>query len=262
MSYWRNSMPRSADNHVGCQPAARFLLPIVPRTGRAFAPECSSLPDTLHNQADDTAPLSFDPIPLSPEAAQSEIARRDLLARDYRERMAQQSVAAMQASIDMLCHDPAIVRQNAPGLLRGLRRRLRRKRDSSEDTATALSDGLLLPNWYAQRSAGECDGKSALSHYLAKGLPDELAPNPFFDPGWYRARYMLSDGGTTESAIGHYLRIGARHGLSPGPLFDSASYLRAYPEVVEVPDLLADFIVRGLMQGRRPRPVPLPLPPS
>ena len=220
------------------------------------------MPNALLDQADENASLSFDPIPLSPEAARAEIARRDALAQDYRERMANQRVAAMQAAIDMLRHDPVIVRQAAPGRLRGVRRWLRRTRADHRDAVAALRGGLFLPNWYAHRYAGQCDRRSALSHYLAKGLPDKSAPNPFFDPGWYRARYMTTGGGHAETAIAHYIRIGARHGLSPGPLFDSAAYLHAYPELAEVPDLLLDFIVRGVMQGRQPRPVPLPLPPS
>ncbi len=220
------------------------------------------MPDSILDQADDAASLSFDPIPLSAKAARAEIARRSALAEDYRERMAQQRVAAMQAAVDMLRHDPAIVRQTAPGRLRGVRRWLRRKRTDRHDVVAALRGGLFLPTWYAHRYTDQCDRRSALSHYVANGLSDDLVPNPLFDPDWYRARYMTAEGGSKETAIAHYVRIGARHGLSPGPLFDSAAYLHAYPELAEVPDLLLDFIARGLMQGRQPRPAPLPLPPS
>jgi hypothetical protein len=216
--------------------------------------------DGAERSADRGEPVSFDPIPITPEAAKTELLHRELRMQRYREQMACQLAATKQAALDMLRYDPSIVRQTMTVRIARLLGSTNRRHSALD---VRLRRGLLLPNWYAARYARQLAGQSPLAHYLGQGLAEDLAPNPFFDPVWYRARHMSpATGAKPEPAIKHYLRIGARHALAPGALFDAAAYLSDHPEIAGTPDPLYDFIVRGLLLGRHVKPVPLPLPPG
>jgi hypothetical protein len=83
-------------------------------------------------------------------------------------------------------------------------------------------------------------GMSPIRHYVAQGAREDRAPNPWFDPAWYRATHRLS---TREVPLFHYHAGGEARGLRPSPNFDPFWYRATYNLGVKRSPL-ADFLRR------------------
>ncbi len=79
-----------------------------------------------------------------------------------------------------------------------------------------------------------------IRHYVEHGAREDRAPNPWFDPVWYRAAHRLA---VDADPLFHYLSIGEARGLRPSPSFDPSWYRATYdPGPRHSP--LADFLRR------------------
>jgi GT2 family glycosyltransferase/glycosyltransferase involved in cell wall biosynthesis len=99
-----------------------------------------------------------------------------------------------------------------------------------DDALRAVFDA----EFYRQRyfSTGPFD--DAFEHYVQVGVGSDYAPNPWFDPEWYAARYPdVRTAG--EPAVLHYLRTGAAQLRDPHPMFDAAFYVDRHPEAARHP---------------------------
>ena len=86
--------------------------------------------------------------------------------------------------------------------------------------------GLFDPVWYAHRYPDvEAAGMRPIRHYAEQGTAEDRAPNPWFDPVWYRATYRLP---AHEDALLHYASAGEANGLRPSPKFDPSWYRATY----------------------------------
>jgi hypothetical protein len=103
--------------------------------------------------------------------------------------------------------------------------------------ATGLFDAV----WYRHRYPDvDAAGMSPGRHYAEHGVREDRAPNPWFDPVWYRATHGLP---THEAPLFHYVSVGEPTGLRPSPNFDPGWYRATYkPGLKRSP--LADFLRR------------------
>lgn len=176
----------------------------------------------------------FGAIRMSREAARLHLSRIGL---DEERGRADRRIAGLEAALAVLRSDPG----------RPVPLGWRPGRDAADARRLARS-GLFLDRWYAARQ-GTRPGRAAFRRFLTTGVALDHAPNPFFDPVWYRAAHL--GGRTDEAPILHYLRIGAPGALAPGPLFDPIAYAAHNPDIAQEPDLLAHLLRRGLREGRR-----------
>ena len=89
-------------------------------------------------------------------------------------------------------------------------------------------------------------------------MPDPKLPDlrPYFDAGWYAARYGARRRRIRWRPWTYYRRRGWRKGHSPGPLFDAAWYLGCHPDVRAAGlDPLAHYVTHGWREGRQPHPL-------
>lgn len=85
------------------------------------------------------------------------------------------------------------------------------------------------PGWYrAQNPAADAAGINPLLHYLGYGEAQGRDPCPHFFNRWYRRTYGL---GAQEPCLGHFLAHRFTGQVSPVPLFDPAWYLEQNPDV-------------------------------
>ena len=88
-----------------------------------------------------------------------------------------------------------------------------------------LGSGLFDAAWYRRRNADiDAAGIDPLDHYTAHGWQEGRAPNPWFDPAWYRATHNIAD----QDPLTHYISTGEASGLRPSRWFDPAWYRATY----------------------------------
>ena len=95
-------------------------------------------------------------------------------------------------------------------------------------------------------------GVDALAHYVEYGWRENRAPNFYFDPVWYRARYMADDPDEGLDPLLHYERY--RHsGVRPARHFDPA-WVRRSCRLAPGVDPLRHFLARRLVEDVSPLP--------
>jgi hypothetical protein len=111
--------------------------------------------------------------------------------------------------------------------------------------ATGLFDDVWYPRRYPDVDAA---GLSPLRHYAEHGAREDRAPNPWFDPAWYRSTHRLRP---HERPLFHYLSDGEANGLRPSPNFDPSWYRTTY-KLGLTRSPLADFLRRRRSQSVAP----------
>jgi hypothetical protein len=105
---------------------------------------------------------------------------------------------------------------------------------------TIIETGLFDADWYRRRYADVNPDVAPIRHYAAHGARENRAPNPWFDPIWYRSAYRLPP---DEDVLSHYVSDGEPRGLRPSPNFDPDWYRATYHlDTGQSP--LADFLLR------------------
>lgn len=96
----------------------------------------------------------------------------------------------------------------------------------SQDIRAIQATGLFDAEWYRHRYPDvDAAGISPIRHYAEFGAREDRAPNPWFDPVWYRATHRLS---VHERPLFHYVSVGEASGLRPSPHFDPSWYRTTY----------------------------------
>ena len=110
-----------------------------------------------------------------------------------------------------------------PGLVVPAGRRTRDEVDTPAEHAERLRAlGLFDADHYLVSSPDvAASGVDALSHYVEYGWLENRAPNFYFDPVWYRARYMADDPDEVLDPLLHYARF-RNSGVRPARHFDPA----------------------------------------
>jgi hypothetical protein len=86
--------------------------------------------------------------------------------------------------------------------------------------------GLFDAAWYRHRYQDvDAAGMDPVRHYVEFGAREDRAPNPWFDPVWYRATHRLK---AHEQPLFHYLSRGEARGLRPSANFDPTWYRDTY----------------------------------
>lgn len=118
-----------------------------------------------------------------------------------------------------------------------------------------LRTGLFDSAFYTARHPESCQGDpTGLDHYLAEGDALGYAPNPLFDPRYYRRAAFGLPLASANSLL-HYLFIGGSQGLAPSSRFDPAYYLACNADVRESGmDPLRHYLRKGRLEGRHPTP--------
>jgi glycosyltransferase involved in cell wall biosynthesis len=112
---------------------------------------------------------------------------------------------------------------------------------------------LVDETWYAQ-AIGLGGDRSPLAHFLHKGWPSGHAPNPFFDPGWYRTTY--SDVVAAQAdPLTHYLEYGEIEGRWPCRILDPAWYAKTQGLKPGGGVVLAHYLRHGASKGLKPNPI-------
>ncbi|RUT25902.1 hypothetical protein C0V97_08640 [Asaia sp. W19] len=110
--------------------------------------------------------------------------------------------------------------------------------------------GLFDTAFYLSRNPDLQDlGSGALAHYHSTGWREGRKPNPFFDPGWYLARYR----DVTEDPLHHYLTRGEYEGRRPVPWFDPIWYRQANQVPVNM-NALAHYLANRRLPDIHPMP--------
>ena len=123
--------------------------------------------------------------------------------------------------------------------------------DRERNRRLIAGSGLFDEAWYVGRNpeAAQREG-GPLRHYMRKGAPTLLDPNPYFDAAWYAANRPAA----RQNPLLHYLKRGAAEGLSPSPAFDPAWYRKTYPDIAAGGfEPLAHFLRHGRCDGRLPK---------
>ena len=106
------------------------------------------------------------------------------------------------------------------------RPRARRPEPPPPEAGKVLLTGLFDAAWYGRRYPDTREaGVNPLYHYAGKGWREDRAPNPYFDPVWYRAAQGLP---AHENPLFHYAAVGEANGFRPSPRFDPAWYRATY----------------------------------
>ena len=106
--------------------------------------------------------------------------------------------------------------------------------------------GLFDTSYYLMNCADvQAAGADPLRHFCDYGWRENRRPNLFFDPDWYRSRYLAN---SDENPLVHYLGGGESAGCRPVPFFDPAWYRSAYHLGVEVSPLAHFFAHRRSWQ--------------
>ena len=112
---------------------------------------------------------------------------------------------------------------------------------AAADIRRLRASGLFDPAWYRYRYPDVAEaGMGVEQHYVLFGAAEDRAPNPWFDPVWYRASHGLAQG---EDPLVHYVSAGEAQGLRPSPHFDPAWYRANYSGDTRR-TALADFLRR------------------
>jgi hypothetical protein len=99
-------------------------------------------------------------------------------------------------------------------------------RTLSNAIRTVVETGLFDADWYRHRYPDvDAAGMSPARHYAEHGAREDRAPNPWFDPVWYRATHRLPP---DADPVLHYVSTGEANGLRPSPNFDPVWYRATY----------------------------------
>jgi hypothetical protein len=121
-----------------------------------------------------------------------------------------------------------------------------------KDIRAVQETGLFDAVWYGHRYPDvAAAGMTPVQHYATHGAREDRAPNPWFDPKWYRVTHRLRD---DEDALAHYLSTGEANGLRPSPNFDPVWYRATY-KVNPKRSALVDFLRRRRTQTVAPSAV-------
>jgi hypothetical protein len=122
-------------------------------------------------------------------------------------------------------------------------------RSLSKTIRAVQESGLFDAAWYGHRypDVGAA-GLSPLRHYAEHGAREDRAPNPWFDPVWYRSTYRPL---AHELPLFHYVSKGEASGLRPSPRFDPTWYRATYA-LAPGRSALADFLRRRKTQTVAP----------
>jgi len=108
----------------------------------------------------------------------------------------------------------------------------------SQDIRAVQETGVFDAVWYRRRYPDvDAAGLSPIRHYVEHGAREDRAPNPWFDPVWYRTTNHLR---AHEDPLLHYLSYGEANGLRPSPNFDPVWYRTTY-KLNPTRSPLADF---------------------
>jgi hypothetical protein len=109
----------------------------------------------------------------------------------------------------------------------------------SKDISAIQRTGLFDAEWYQRRYPDVKEaGMNPIRHYVEFGAREDRAPNPWFDPVWYRTTHGLRPG---EQPLPHYVSQGEVRGFRPSARFDPTWYRATYkPGANRSP--LADFL--------------------
>jgi hypothetical protein len=105
------------------------------------------------------------------------------------------------------------------------------------ERATELFDAI----WYRHRYPDiDAAGIDPLAHYAEHGWLEDRAPNPWFDPAWYRGQQDIPAG---QNPLLHYRTVGETAGHRPSRWFDPDWYRVTYG-IAAGRSPLADFLRR------------------
>jgi hypothetical protein len=91
--------------------------------------------------------------------------------------------------------------------------------------------------------------QNPLKHYISIGDSTGRAPNPLFDPAWYRRRYPDVAGINT---LYHYLTSGAAEGRDPSLFFSTSGYLSMNPDIsIAKVNPMVHYLLCGAEEGRQ-----------
>jgi hypothetical protein len=122
-------------------------------------------------------------------------------------------------------------------------------RSLSKEIRSVQESGLFDDLWYRHRYPDvDASGLNPLRHYAEHGMREDRAPNPWFDPRWYRTTWRLE---AHERPLFHYLATGEPLGHRPCPNFDPAWYRTTYKLGLKRSPL-ADFLRRRRSQTVAP----------
>lgn len=85
------------------------------------------------------------------------------------------------------------------------------------------------PLWYRDRYLSEEPETNPLVHYIAGGEAEGCRPICFFDPAWYRRAYRLT---ASQAPLRHYLTNRRSGRYAPNSHFDLAFYMARYGEEI------------------------------
>jgi hypothetical protein len=120
----------------------------------------------------------------------------------------------------------------------------------SNEIRAVRQSGLFDEVWYLHRHPDVvAAGMNPILHYVEHGLQEDRAPNPWFDPVWYRATHRL--GRDDDAPLFHYASGGEAAGLHPSPRFDPSWYRATYKVGLQRSPL-ADFCRRRRSQTVAP----------
>ncbi|MBW9214099.1 glycosyltransferase [Mumia sp. zg.B53] len=110
--------------------------------------------------------------------------------------------------------------------------RFREQRTRQSRALRLVLDSGLFDRDHYERQTGDTflSDRQAVWHYLEVGELQRLAPNPLFEPEWYRRCADVR----VVGSFAHFLRNGQAAG-SAGPHFDAATYLARSPEAADHP---------------------------
>ncbi len=114
---------------------------------------------------------------------------------------------------------------------------------------TIKNSGLFIEPYYTKNSYSKIfDTISPLQHYILFGEKDNLKPNPYFEPYYYKSQ-LKND--PDESLLYHYIVDGEKRGLKPSKSFDPQYYIDTYLDVAQknTPPL-QHYIKYGKDEGR------------
>jgi hypothetical protein len=122
-------------------------------------------------------------------------------------------------------------------------------RKVSHEISAVRQTGLFDAGWYRRRYPDvDAAGMNPILHYVEHGLREDRAPNPWFDPVWYRATHRLPPG---DIPLFQYASGGEAGGLRPSPNFDPSWYRATYKLGLHRSPL-ADFLRRRRSQTVAP----------
>lgn len=107
---------------------------------------------------------------------------------------------------------------------------------------------LLKTTWYREQHKNLAPHDTVLAHYLVDGERNNLKPNAWFDPAYYRKQLSDFDG---PSLLQHFVALGAEAGLDPCAEFSLHEYCENHPEVADRGlNPLIDFLDSGRARQR------------